>query len=376
MTSCFAELPTWSPSSRSARRARKSSGRCSRRASRICWPPASSGSAIPGATAATTSRWTRPSRSGFELGRGCGSTAWCYSLWTAHNWWLGHFPERCQEEFFATGPDTLFSSGLNPAGGQGRARRRRIQSLGTLGLLERLRRGHLGHGGRARRAPECRPVAPPAALRLPDRRHVVRGRHAGKRQQGHRDRGRLRAGAPRRRSRSLRRRGHDRLGAPRTPQLSRAAPMPGRDGIWRRRSSASPRAPSTSSRRALSACPAPAAPPIRWRSSSGWPRPPPRSTRPARCTGRTSARSSTAPRAAKAFTELDRIRYRRDKAFISRLCVRAVDRLFEGSGARAVMDAEPIQRCHRDAHGASHHAALSWDLVAEQYGRQAMGVGQ
>src|SRR5438128_9241126 len=55
---------------------------------------------------------------GFELGRGCGSTAWCYSLWTAHNWWIGHFPERAQEEFFATGPDTLFSSGLNPAGGK------------------------------------------------------------------------------------------------------------------------------------------------------------------------------------------------------------------------------------------------------------------
>src|SRR5262249_60029272 len=31
---------------------------------------------------------------GFELGRGCGSTAWCYSLWTPHNWWLGHFPRQ------------------------------------------------------------------------------------------------------------------------------------------------------------------------------------------------------------------------------------------------------------------------------------------
>jgi len=75
------------------------------------------------------------------------------------------------------------------------------------------------------------------------------------------------------------------------------------------------------------------------------------------------------------FSELDRIRYRRDKAFIARLCVRAVDRLFEASGARAVLDAEPIQRCHRDAHGASHHAALSWDLIAEQFGRQALGLG-
>ncbi|MEV0460620.1 acyl-CoA dehydrogenase family protein, partial [Catellatospora methionotrophica] len=52
-----------------------------------------------------------------ELGRGCGSTAWCYSVWAAHNWWLGHFPEQCQEEYFAAGPDTLFSSALNPAGG-------------------------------------------------------------------------------------------------------------------------------------------------------------------------------------------------------------------------------------------------------------------
>src|SRR5207249_6032292 len=55
----------------------------------------------------------------WELSRGCGSTGWCYSLWTVHNWWLGHFPERAQDEFFASGPDTLFSSGLNPARGKG-----------------------------------------------------------------------------------------------------------------------------------------------------------------------------------------------------------------------------------------------------------------
>src|SRR3989441_13170538 len=41
------------------------------------------------------------------------------------------------------------------------------------------------------------------------------------------------------------------------------------------------------------------------------------------------------------FTELDRLRYRRDKAYVARLCVRAVDRLFEASGARAVLDTEP-----------------------------------
>ena len=24
-----------------------------------------------------------------ELGRGCGSTAWCYSIWASHNWLAG-----------------------------------------------------------------------------------------------------------------------------------------------------------------------------------------------------------------------------------------------------------------------------------------------
>jgi 3-hydroxy-9,10-secoandrosta-1,3,5(10)-triene-9,17-dione monooxygenase len=74
------------------------------------------------------------------------------------------------------------------------------------------------------------------------------------------------------------------------------------------------------------------------------------------------------------FTPLDRARYRRDKAFVARLCVQAVNRLFEASGARGVLETEAIQRFHRDAHGASHHAALTWDPVAEQFGRQALGL--
>src|SRR6266849_9487476 len=54
----------------------------------------------------------------WELGRACGSTAWCYALWTVHNWWVGHFPEQGQEEFFAGGPDVLASSVLNPGRGK------------------------------------------------------------------------------------------------------------------------------------------------------------------------------------------------------------------------------------------------------------------
>jgi 3-hydroxy-9,10-secoandrosta-1,3,5(10)-triene-9,17-dione monooxygenase len=76
--------------------------------------------------------------------------------------------------------------------------------------------------------------------------------------------------------------------------------------------------------------------------------------------------------AGETFTDADRARYRRDKAFLTRLCVQAVNRLFEAGGARAIMDAEPLQRFHRDAHAVSHHAALAWDVAAEGFGRVAL----
>ena len=53
-----------------------------------------------------------------ELGRGCGSSAWCYSVWTVLNWMVGFFPELAQEEYFATGPYTLCSSSYDPRKGK------------------------------------------------------------------------------------------------------------------------------------------------------------------------------------------------------------------------------------------------------------------
>ena len=74
------------------------------------------------------------------------------------------------------------------------------------------------------------------------------------------------------------------------------------------------------------------------------------------------------------FTPLARARYRRDKTFAARLCVQAVNRLFEASGGGAIFESEAIQRCHRDAHAASHHQGLSWDAAAEDFGRQSLGL--
>jgi len=53
---------------------------------------------------------------GWELGRGCGAAAWCYSLWTVHEFLAGYWPVRGQEDLFANGPDTLISSSFGPFG--------------------------------------------------------------------------------------------------------------------------------------------------------------------------------------------------------------------------------------------------------------------
>ena len=66
-------------------------------------------------------------------------------------------------------------------------------------------------------------------------------------------------------------------------------------------------------------------------------------------------------------TLADRARYRRDQSYMTKLCVQAVNRIFESSGGRALYDSSPIQRFHRDlVHAASHHFALSWDTAADQ----------
>ena len=53
-----------------------------------------------------------------ELGRGCGSTAWCYGIWAAHNWAVGMFPEKAQEEYWSESVDVLSSTSLDPSRAQ------------------------------------------------------------------------------------------------------------------------------------------------------------------------------------------------------------------------------------------------------------------
>ncbi len=51
-----------------------------------------------------------------ELARGCASTAWVYGLGAAHQWLVANFPLQAQQEFWATGLDTIACGSYAPAG--------------------------------------------------------------------------------------------------------------------------------------------------------------------------------------------------------------------------------------------------------------------
>jgi 3-hydroxy-9,10-secoandrosta-1,3,5(10)-triene-9,17-dione monooxygenase len=72
--------------------------------------------------------------------------------------------------------------------------------------------------------------------------------------------------------------------------------------------------------------------------------------------------------------ELAQATTKRRFAYVARLCVSSVNRLFEASGGHSLFESEAMQRIHRDVHAGSHQAALYWDTIAESYGRAALGL--
>lgn len=310
----------------------------------------------------------------WELGRGCGSTAWCYSLWAVHNWWLGHFPEQAQEEFFASGPDTLFSSGLNPARGKG---------VPVDGGFRVSGRWSFSSGcDAASWAMVAVLGAGPDALiwlLLPrsDYEIVDTWFASGMRGTGSKDVVVKDVFVPAHRALDANRAGdgdwngwelHQRLSY-RVPLRcltgwDLAAPLIGVAQGAVDEFTARLRGTKGLGRTADSV-------PMQLRLAEAA-----AEVDAARTIHAQDIREilEKAERG-ETFTELDRARYRRDKGFLSRLCLQAVNRLFEAGGAGAVLESDPIQRFHRDAHSASHHAALVWDAAAENFGRLALGLG-
>jgi len=307
-----------------------------------------------------------------ELGRGCGSTAWCYSVLNTHNWMLGHWPEQGQEECFADSPDTLASSGFDP----GRARVEVVP--GGYRLSGRwsfssgcdasrwVMVGGLTPGGHHLF------LVPMAEVTIVDTWFV-----SGLRGTGSKDLVIDDVFVPSYRAVEMRRmrdgqtdgwalHGRPSYRAPMASvNLALEAPIVGmaRGAVEafsdqlrsRKRPDGTPLTHSVASQ-------------LRLAESSA-------EADTARCLMRQNTREilDRATRG-ETLTILDRARYRRDQVFMVKLAVRAISRLFEAGGGHALHESNPLQRFHRDALAASQHMAIRWDDYAERYGRVALGL--
>ncbi len=70
----------------------------------------------------------------------------------------------------------------------------------------------------------------------------------------------------------------------------------------------------------------------------------------------------------------ERARHRALMAYAVRTARDVVRDLFEASGAHAHQTSEPLQRIHRDVHIIASHTVFDCELIAEQYGRLALGL--
>ncbi|MBN9085120.1 MAG: acyl-CoA dehydrogenase family protein [Rhizobiales bacterium] len=55
-------------------------------------------------------------RLGFELGQGCGSTAWCASIANCNSWFLSYWPLQAQSDVWGENPDALVAGTVIPTG--------------------------------------------------------------------------------------------------------------------------------------------------------------------------------------------------------------------------------------------------------------------
>lgn len=69
-----------------------------------------------------------------------------------------------------------------------------------------------------------------------------------------------------------------------------------------------------------------------------------------------------------------RIRNRRDQTFAVRLLVQGVDRLYESTGANGLLLSDDVQRSWRDLRAAAQHITNNWDAAGTLYGRHLMGL--
>jgi alkylation response protein AidB-like acyl-CoA dehydrogenase len=73
-------------------------------------------------------------------------------------------------------------------------------------------------------------------------------------------------------------------------------------------------------------------------------------------------------------TVADRIRCRRNQAYVTRLAFQAVEALNASTGGYGLLLSNPVQRAWRDANAVARHVSLNWDAVGTMYGQHAFGL--
>ena len=72
--------------------------------------------------------------------------------------------------------------------------------------------------------------------------------------------------------------------------------------------------------------------------------------------------------------QLQRVRWKRNNAYVVLLAVRAVDRLYDLAGMRAMSPESHVARAWRDVHAVASQVSVSWNAQAANYGRARFGL--
>jgi 3-hydroxy-9,10-secoandrosta-1,3,5(10)-triene-9,17-dione monooxygenase len=303
------------------------------------------------------------------VGQACGSTGWCYSVWSINNWMLGFWPEQAQDEYFATGPDTLSSSAFAPTGRltpvdggfklSGRWEFSSGSDAATWALL-----GAMGQTG------PCMVLVPRADYEIVDTWFVAGLKGTGSKDiaiddvfvPGHRI-GAIMGDVRGNKAFELHGRDSYRLPPMSLLPFTLCSPLVGMAEGAIEEFTARLRGKTGHGRTAESV-----ALQLRLAESTA-------EADAARLLVTTTTRDLIARASRGDFPdELAQATTRRRYSYVAKLCVQSVNRLFEASGAHSLFESESIQRFHRDIHAGSHQGALYWDTIAEGYGRAALGL--
>lgn len=308
----------------------------------------------------------------WELGRACGASAWCYSLWVVHAFLVGHWPQAAQEEVFGgpAGADTLLSSSFNPSGATAEPVAGGYRLSGHWQFSSGIDYSHWIMAG-ARFPEGVRWVLlPKQDYRIEDTWFTSGLCGSGSKDviaenvfvPAHRVMNNLTAGDSDLTGWELHRQPRYRMPLSALMGWDIVGPLLGMtQGVIdtfvakqqgrRLREMNAAEAPNLQIRLAESSAELDACKAL-FRAD-------------------VLEALDMASRGVR-FSELDRLRFQRDRAYVTQTCTRAVNRLFEASGGHAIFTSEPMQRLHRDANAVCQREQLLLDYSGMAYGKAVL----